>query len=181
MSSQYVYALTCWKDCKKVYFYVGRTSRPQGVRLHEHRTSTRTTSVYKYINEQVPAGIFEEEVLSQISDDMDAEDSEFFWVVKMIREGHDIQNERNGDAKRVAAIECAKSSIQINNLNDVRNYKRLSKCQLRNDITYNDSGVNKTLQNRLENRQKPYKTETKSEQKDRIHRQWIMAHNNIFE
>lgn len=127
MSTETIYALTHWLNGKKIYFYVGRTTRPDGVRFKEHQYAADWghTSVYKYIRENVLCEIFEEEVLCRCSDDLETDDSEFYWVVKLIREGHKLQNEKNGDAKRAAAEECAASTYAINTVSDVRTYKKM--------------------------------------------------------
>ena len=124
-TNEHIYALTHWIDGKKKYFYVGRSARPDGVRYKEHQyaSSWGHTSVYKYIRDHVLCGIFEEEILCRCDDD-NPDDSEFYWVVKLIREGHNLQNEKNGDAKRIAAEECAATDYAINTVSDVRRYRQ---------------------------------------------------------
>lgn len=126
-TNEHIYALTHWIDGKKIYFYVGRSSRPDGIRYKEHQYASDWgyTSVYRYIRENVLCGIFEEEILCRCSDEIEVDDSEFFWVVKLIREGHKLMNEKNGDAKRIAAEECAASKYSINSVSDVRTYKKM--------------------------------------------------------
>lgn len=122
--AEFIYALTHYKDGEKKYFYVGRSEREPGVRFAEHRlnANTRSEDVYRYIRESVQCQIFEEEVLCWCEDE-NSDDYEDFYVVKLIREGHDLKNSKHGDAKRIAATELAWSPEIINTVRDVRLYK----------------------------------------------------------
>jgi hypothetical protein len=103
-----IYALYYeWEDERK-YFYVGRTGRDPAIRKNEHRLKSKsgTEDVYKFIRERLqPSGIdvWDMELLE--SDNTSSyEDCEDFWVVLMIRAGHDLKNMKHGDAQKIAAL-----------------------------------------------------------------------------
>ena len=109
-----IYALYYeWEDQRK-YFYVGRTGRDPEIRKREHRLKSRSGSedVYKYIRECLqPNGVdvWDMEVLYSEPNGR-PEDCEDFWVVLMIRAGHDLKNMKHGDLHRVALELLAKKS-----------------------------------------------------------------------
>ena len=101
-----IYALYYeWED-QRCYFYVGRSCDP--VRRHtEHKSNVKNKKhkedVYEYIREQLqPNGIdiWDMEVLVS-EPNARAEDCEDFWVVLMIRAGHNLKNMKHGDLHRI--------------------------------------------------------------------------------
>ena len=103
-----IYALYYeWEDERK-YFYVGRTGRDPKIRHNEHRLKSRsgTEDVYKFIRERLqPSGIDVWDMELLASDDVSSyEDCEDFWVVLMIRAGHDLKNMKHGDAQKIAVL-----------------------------------------------------------------------------
>ena len=101
-----IYALYYeWED-QRCYFYVGRSCDP--VRRHtEHKSNANNKKhkedVYEYIREQLqPNGIdiWDMEVLVS-EPNARAEDCEDFWVVLMIRAGHNLKNMKHGDLHRI--------------------------------------------------------------------------------
>jgi hypothetical protein len=129
-NKEFIYALTHWLNGEKIYFYVGRTERELGIRFKEHQYDAqhKHTDVYTYIREFVLCQIFEEEVLCYCRDD-EPDDCEFFWVVQLIRAGYKLQNEKHGDAKRIAAETCANTSYPIHKISDVKKYKEYVKSE----------------------------------------------------
>lgn len=126
---EHIYALyRVWNE-EKIYFYVGRSKRAPHIRFSEHQNNARNTKhtedVYRYIREQATRcdiQLFEQEILCEV-DSNNADDYEDFYVVKLIRAGHDLKNMKHGDAKRMAAYELASSSEVIESVSDVKRYK----------------------------------------------------------
>ena len=203
MTNEHIYALTYWFDGKKIYFYVGRSARDDGIRFKEHQYAAEWghTSVYKYIRENVICEIFEEEILCRCSDEIDVDDSEFYWVVKLIREGHKLMNEKNGDAKRIAAEECAASTYAINTVADVRTYKKMKikeACdkaeKLRQSImgtateerydpsaAYIKSMASKVAEKREEVKQRMTKSARAKAAREEAHQKWLYEQRALFE
>ena len=107
-----IYALYYERDDEKHYFYVGRTGRDPKIRHREHRlkSKTGTEDVYRYIREHLePNGIavWDMEPLWTQPNGR-PEDCEDFWVVLMIRAGHDLKNMKHGDLHRIALQLLAK-------------------------------------------------------------------------
>ena len=129
-SMEFIYGLYYHDKC----FYVGRSgrglNRSPGVRFKEHQAHARhdTTPVYTFIREQLNAYNipWREEILCWCGmEEALVSDTEFFWVIKMIRDGHQLYNAKNGDAKRIANAEDAvKSGFLIEQPKDVARYKQ---------------------------------------------------------
>lgn len=124
-----IYALYYEDNQGKHYFYVGRTEREGDARYKEHRAAVLAennpkfkTDVYEFIRNEVPYGVFYEEVLCVCNQD-NPDDYEDFYVVQLIRAGHTLQNMKSGDARRLAATELANSTEVIRSPKDVRAYK----------------------------------------------------------
>jgi hypothetical protein len=114
-----IYALYYeWEDQRR-YFYVGRSCDP--VRRHtEHKSNANNKKhkedVYEYIREQLqPNGIdiWDMEVLVS-EPNARAEDCEDFWVVLMIRAGHNLKNMKHGDVHRVHLALLARNRLDLN-------------------------------------------------------------------
>jgi hypothetical protein len=113
MNSEKIYALYYEYADERHYFYVGRTNDPQR-RMLEHRRAVKnkkhTEDVYCFIREKCePQGIpvWDMEVLVT-EETARPEDCEDFWVVLMIRAGHDLKNMKHGDLHKVALEIMAK-------------------------------------------------------------------------
>lgn len=128
-NQEHVYAL--YKDYgdKRQYFYVGRSSRSPGARLKEHIRNSQniehTEDVYQFIRAECePCGIpiWDQEILCMVKEE-NMDDYEDFYVVRLTRQGHKLQNMKRGDAKRLAALEMAASDFPINTLLDIKKYK----------------------------------------------------------
>lgn len=104
---EHIYALYYEYADERRYFYVGRTNDPKR-RLQEHRRNVKNTKhtedVYQFIRERCqPNGIDVWDLEVMVTEpNMRAEDCEDFWVVLMIRAGHDLKNMKHGDLHRVA-------------------------------------------------------------------------------
>ena len=103
---EFIYALYYEYAEERHYFYVGHTTDPKR-RLTAHRSAVRNLrhqeDVYKFIREQCePNGIpiWAMEVLVT-EETARPEDNEDFWVVLMIRAGHELKNMRHGDLHRI--------------------------------------------------------------------------------
>ena len=129
--SEHIYALVHWVEGQKKYFYVGRTARELGIRFAEHRYAANSTherfktDVYEYIRSDVICQIFEEEVLCVCADDQ-PQDYEDFYVIKLIREGHLLRNEKHGDQKRIAALADAAElgTVELRDVGELRAYRQ---------------------------------------------------------
>jgi hypothetical protein len=104
-----LYALYYERDDQVNFFYVGRTERAPKKRLQEHRSRAKsgTEDVYKFIREHLqPNGIdvWDMQVLvNEAGDPVD--DCEDFWIVEMIRAGHDLKNMKHGDLRKIALLQ----------------------------------------------------------------------------
>jgi hypothetical protein len=114
-----IYALYYeWEDQRR-YFYVGRSCDP--ARRHtEHKSNANNKKhkedVYEYIRDQLqPNGIdiWDMEVLVS-EPNARAEDCEDFWVVLMIRAGHNLKNMKHGDVHRVHLALLARNRLDLN-------------------------------------------------------------------
>ena len=138
---EFMYALYFEYAGKRYYFYVGRSgrgiNRSPGVRFGEHKAHARydTTPVYVFIREELEdlnIPWFEEILCWVDADEATTNDTEFYWVVKMIQDGHSLQNAKNGDAKKFAdAQDAASSGFEITCPADVKVYRTFTKDQLR--------------------------------------------------
>jgi hypothetical protein len=103
-----IYALYYEYADERKYFYIGRTERDPKIRLREHRhkAARGTEDVYRFIREQCqPNGIDVWEMELLVNDQGDpTEDCEDFWVVLMIRAGHDLKNMKHGDLRKIAQL-----------------------------------------------------------------------------
>jgi len=140
LSTEFIYGLFIEFGGKKAYFYVGRSGRGElrlpGVRYKEHQyhATYDTTPVYAFIREElndwnIP---WQEEILCWCSkDEATTNDTEFYWVQKLIGEGHELKNAKNGDAKKYAEAKIASDSgYVINSPKDVAGYKTFRKSQI---------------------------------------------------
>jgi tRNA uridine 5-carbamoylmethylation protein Kti12 len=103
-----IYALYYEYADERQYFYVGRTERDPKIRLGEHRSKSRkgTEDVYRFIRERCePNGIAVWDMELLVNDQGDpTDDCEDFWVVLMIRAGHDLKNMKHGDLRKIAQL-----------------------------------------------------------------------------
>lgn len=157
---EFIYGLYFTYDNEKFYFYVGRSgrglNRSPGVRFGEHQAHARydTTQVYTFIREQLNAYNVDwhEDVLCWCSDDeATVNDTEFYWVVKMILDGHDLKNAKHGDAKKyIEAKEAIQSGYEIKSPKDVagwRTFNENRKRQLAEEIRAMAAGIKKEAEN----------------------------------
>lgn len=199
-NKEFVYALVHYLNGQKIYFYVGRSERDPGIRFKEHQydANHKHTDVYTYIRQHVLCQIFEEEILCYVDED-EPDDCEFFWVVKLIREGHKLQNEKHGDAKRVAAEKCANTSYAIHKINDVKKYKEYVKSEeLRAKILQNttetesklppvvaaflrQSPVKLTPAEQYKLDQKRSRKDAAKQQREEEHQKWLNEQRHLFE
>ena len=119
-----LYALYYERDDQVNFFYVGRTERAPKKRLQEHRSRAKsgTEDVYKFIRERLqPNGIdvWEMQVLvNEAGDPVD--DCEDYWIVEMIRAGHDLKNMKHGDLRKIALLQGVAS--ESTGFNTVREF-----------------------------------------------------------
>lgn len=113
-----IYALYYEYADERQYFYVGRTNDPKR-RLSEHRSNVKNKKhqedVYQFIRERCqPNGIdvWDMEVLVSEANQR-PEDCEDFWVVLMIRAGHDLKNMKHGDLHRIALNLMARQRLDL--------------------------------------------------------------------
>ena len=103
-----IYALYYEYADERRYFYVGRTGRDPAIRKREHlsKSKTGTEDVYRFIREKLqPNGceVWDMEIMP--TDGTGSfEDCEDFWVVLMIRAGHELKNMKHGDTQKIAAL-----------------------------------------------------------------------------
>jgi hypothetical protein len=162
MSKEYIYALYHYVNGDKVYFYVGRSEREQGIRFKEHRRAANSkearfdTDVYNYIREKVLCTIFDEEVLC-VCEDENPNDYEDYYVIKLIRAGHKLMNMKAGDAKKLAELgEIAATDEVIRSVGELRAYRKrqqdayAASTALRNGVGGMDaSPIPKTLRDEI--------------------------------
>jgi len=113
-----IYALYYEYAEQRHYFYVGRTNDPAR-RLGEHRRNVKNSKhredVYQFIRERCePNGIpvWDMEVMV-IEETARPEDNEDFWVVLMIRAGHELKNMKHGDLHRIALTIMAGKRLDL--------------------------------------------------------------------
>jgi hypothetical protein len=139
MSDQFIYSLYHEYNGTQIYFYVGRSSRELGIRYAEHQYAAKSkakqfdTDVYNYIRANVTHSgekyEFTEKVLCWCDpkDDGNPNDYEDYWVIKMIMDGHPLQNEKHGDERRTALLKEAHdikdSEITLNSVKKLREYR----------------------------------------------------------
>lgn len=143
MNGEFIYGLYFGDGDEKCFFYVGRSGRGEhrvpGVRFKEHQyhATYDTTPVYTFIREELDDYEVEwkEEILCWCSEDeATTNDTEFFWVQKILKDGHELKNAKNGDAKKFAeAAEAAQSEYEIKSPKDVAGYKKFNKDRIRNE------------------------------------------------
>ena len=114
MPAEQLYALYHERNDEIKFFYVGRTERDPKIRLKEHQSRSRkgTEDVYKFIREQLqPNGIdvWSMQVLVNAAGDP-VDDCEDYWIVEMIRSGHDLKNMKHGDLRKIALLQGVASS-----------------------------------------------------------------------
>lgn len=136
-NKEFIYGLYFEFESERFYFYVGRSGRGEnrvpGVRFKEHKyhATYDHTPVYVFIREELDdLGIeWKEQILCWCDrDQATTNDTEFYWVVKMIQDGHDLKNAKNGDAEKyVEAARAIKSGFTINSPKDVAGYKKFNK------------------------------------------------------
>ena len=126
---EHIYALFLDTPQGRNYFYVGRSTREPEIRLGEHKRAAgnkrKTEDVYQFIRQRgIVDGehVWGHEILCWV-DEGNPNDYEDFYVVKLIRAGHKLQNMKAGDARRIAAIAMANSEARINSVADVKKYR----------------------------------------------------------
>lgn len=170
---------------KKIYFYVGHTNNPER-RFNEHRRNAgRTEDVYKYIRSKVLCQIFEMEILCECKDE-EPTDYEDFYVIKLIREGHELQNMKHGDAKSYALndeiADMTKNKITIESVKQLREYREGERARKLRDeevVTYTIApGV-------MEAREKKAKKAKKAAElkyaRDKEFQIWLASERELFE
>jgi hypothetical protein len=133
---EHIYALAHYIDGKKIYFYVGRSTREPLIRFREHQANVNSVShqedVYEYIRKSVQCAIFEQEILCYCEDDNE-NDYEDFYVIKLIQEGHILQNMKKGDAKRIAlgneAAMLKSSGVELRSPRELHVYRASQKSE----------------------------------------------------
>jgi hypothetical protein len=206
--SEFIYSLYHYKDGidKKVYFYVGRSEREQGIRFKEHQYAAGSvrecfkTEVYEYIRNEVLCQIFEEEVLC-VCEDENPQDHEDFWVIKLIREGHNLRNEKHGDQKRIAALQDAYDlevgGVTVETVQQLREYRARKASErsqkLREDVlgTGTNPHPNPAVQEFLQERASPALVEARTLKEARMklradwreqeYQRWLTEQRHLFE
>ena len=211
--NEYIYGLYHYINGEKEYFYVGRSSREVGVRFNEHRYAVNSlakrfkTDVYEYIRNNVLCTIFEEDILC-ICEDENPEDYEDFYVIKLIREGFSLRNEKHGDAKRLAAFnelkDIAASKALLRTVKELREYRQKRRTEayersdrLQQEIKEKDFYVHspvpaslkakfkqmdaETAQKAKENAEKAAKKARLKASREADYQQWLNAQRHLFE
>jgi hypothetical protein len=109
----------------KRYFYVGR-SFDVGRRLRQHHYAKRARheDVYGFIRDLEAAGIdWHHDVLKVIPVGEYALDNERWFVIKLTREGHQLQNMRYGSVERRQELARMISAPSIRSAADVARYR----------------------------------------------------------
>lgn len=133
---EHIYALVHYIDGKKIYFYVGRSTREPLIRFREHQANVNSVGhredVYEYIRQSVACTVFEQEILCYCEDDNE-NDYEDFYVIKLIQDGHILQNMKKGDAKRIAlgneAAVLKSSGVDIRSPRELHIYRAFQKSE----------------------------------------------------
>jgi hypothetical protein len=200
-----IYALYYEQDDQRQYFYVGRTGRDPKIRHNEHklRSKTGTEDVYKYIRENLqPSGIAVWDMELLVSDDVSSsEDCEDFWVVLMIRAGHDLKNMKHGDAQKIAEIydlagapgdfTTVREFVRLRNRVEQDNYARSERLKKsvaamvdspRGDLkTILDASLVRYESNNGQARQRRIKKEARDRARAIERQQWLGSLGNLFE
>lgn len=200
-----IYALYYEFNDERKYFYVGRTGRDPAIRKNEHRLKSRngTEDVYKFIREQLqPNGIDTWDMELLESDSVSSyEDCEDFWVVLMIRAGHDLKNMKHGDTFKIAQLQdLAQSEGDFTTVREYTrfrsrveqdNYERSQRLKNavagmvdspRGDLkTILDASLARYEANDGRARQQRIKREARQREKIIEHDQWLGSLRNLFE
>jgi hypothetical protein len=116
---------------KKRYFYVGR-SIDVIRRLKEHNYAKKEghEDKYDFIREIESQGIdWDVDVLKEIPDGEYPPDNERWYVIKLIREGHDLTNMRYGSESRLKELVEQVAATQIRSVSDVAKDRLFRKYQ----------------------------------------------------
>ncbi|MGF6768752.1 hypothetical protein P3T18_001222 [Paraburkholderia sp. GAS199] len=118
-----VYGLfTLTQEGEKQYFYVGKTERSVEVRLREHvvKSAHGHENVYEHLRRlELANETWAAEVLRHCVGTEYREDAERFEVIQLLRQGHDLQNMRYGDAKQREEMKRQAADPTIRSLEDV--------------------------------------------------------------
>jgi hypothetical protein len=192
--SDSIYALYHYLNGKdeKIYFYVGHTNNPTR-RFDEHRraanSETKKEDVYQYIRNKVLCQIFEMEVLCDCKAE-EPDDYEDFYVIKLIRDGHELQNMKHGDAKSYALTNeinsLSKNNITIENVRQLREYRAGERARkLRERVLNEEVVVHVIAPGVLEARKKAAikakKAAIAKHKRDQAHEIWIKEKRQLFE
>jgi hypothetical protein len=134
-----IYALYYEYGDQRHYFYVGRTIDPKR-RMSEHRSNVKNKNhqedVYCFIRERCqPNGIdvWDMEVLVS-EENARPEDCEDFWVVLMIRAGHDLKNMKRGDLHRVVLTMMAKKQGDFENVDEFVEFRERVDKEIKQEL-----------------------------------------------
>lgn len=208
-NKEHIYALYGIRNGVKEYFYVGRSEREPSIRFKEHEYSARNTKkqedVYLHIRQEfMRCDVFlvEHEVLCWC-DEFAPQDYEDFYVIKLIREGYELQNMKHGDQKRLAAIADAKQlatdNVEIATVGQLREYRARKAFErseaLRKEVL--GTGVapkpNKALDEWIANQSiraaedsrlkaaKARKANINKAAREKEHQDWLATQRHIFE
>lgn len=115
----------------KRYFYVGR-SIDAFRRFKQHRYAKKNghEDKYEFIREIESRGIkWDIDVLKEIPEGEYPPDNERWYVIKLIREGHELTNMRYGSEERLKELAEQVSSTKIRSVADVEKYRIRRKYQ----------------------------------------------------
>jgi hypothetical protein len=139
MIKDQIYALYYEYGDKRHYFYVGRTNDPKR-RLGEHRSKSKNTKhkedVYRFIRERCqPNGIDVWDMeLMVMEPNSRVDDCEDFWVVLMIRAGHDLKNMKRGDLHRIALTMLAKKQGDFESVDEFVKFRERADKELKEEL-----------------------------------------------
>ena len=119
-----IYALTIDIDNTPYFFYVGRTI-DQARRLKEHRANSynpkHKEDVYEFIREHK---IHEDFYMTDLeASEVDGMHYEDLWVIRLVREGYELQNMKHGDTL-VIMNELIASGKDFNNVEVLKREKK---------------------------------------------------------
>jgi len=110
------------QTCDKKYFYVGQ-SNDLGRRLKEHRRliSNGTEDKYVFMRQLARRGVaWDADTLKIIPDGEHPPDHERWYVIKLVRDGHELQNMRHGSRAHQLEIAQQVADLRIRSVVDVR-------------------------------------------------------------
>lgn len=122
--TRHIYALytTGPQTLDRAYFYVGRSFDPEArARQHRRAVATGTEDKYVYMRQLAAVGrAWSWEELGVVQPDDHEHDSERWWVIRLIREGHMLRNMRHGSRKEQLELAAQVSDPSIRSAEDVR-------------------------------------------------------------